>query len=361
MKFFCCSFRPAGISDQLFQLRIMYDLGRRLGLEYLYQPLEVNPASVDFDFAEFLGLGFEERTVDQHPDLRRNRRSAREVADAVASGAGLAPLGLAEAPDSEMLEIAFDRSFYRTPHKSLPRVHEFDLRSRFWRKAMIESPEYIRPLSDSGLVVCVHIRLGDLTLVEHRGKYVFLALPQLLRSRRHPHLQRVVPIARYRELLCEILRCHGERIAEIRVFSDGPTGGRRPRCGTLSALATRTFIAVGDGRLPASLAWLYDPLSVKEISDGYERLQAELTGLSDLQRTRLFIGTTPALTREAIANFARADIVIQPRRGPGFPGLGLADPERQVVLSMEDESWDSLKILAAWLVGRSSSSTPGAG
>jgi hypothetical protein len=344
VKFFCCRVRPAGIADQLFQLRVMRDVGLRLGLGYLYQPLEVNPAAPDFDFADFLGLAAGEDRVDGRPPLRRLQRSAFAAAEVVASGGGLAVLGLDGVPDTAMLELVWDPRLYRAPPAGYTVRHRLGLRQKFLARQGgrgMEGP-------GAGLLVCVHIRLGDCTWVPYGGRYVLVGQPLVLRSPDHPRIRRAVPVARYRELLESIVRLHGPSIAELRVYSDGPAAAERRRIPG-RGLLTRVLIGACEGRVPKPLAWAYDPMALRDVADRYAELRSALDGLGEIPGVRLLVGTGADLTRGAITDFARADVVIQPRRGPRFPGLGLGDPRRQLVLSMEDDAESSLAALSEWL------------
>jgi hypothetical protein len=325
----------------------MRDAGLRLGLEYLYQPLAENPAAPDFDFADFLGLGHGEERVDGRPELTRTRRSAFAAVEAVVAGFGLAALGLEHASDSTMLELAWDPRLYRTAPAGYEVRHGLGLRQKFLARQRSPGRD-MEPPGGSGLLVCVHIRLGDCTWVHYGGRYVLLGQPLVLRSPDHPRIDRAVPVERYRRLLESITSAHGSRIAEVRVYSDGPSAAARRRIPGSRAL-TRALIGMLDGRVPKQVAWAYDPMAVPGIAERFHAVRSALDALDEIPGVHLFVGTGADLTRSAISDFARADIVIQPRRGPRFPGLGLGDPQRQLVLTMEDDLDSTMSALSRWL------------
>jgi hypothetical protein len=60
--------------------------------------------------------------------------------------------------------------------------------------------------------------------------------------------------------------------------------------------------------------------------DAVHRLAARYPG------ARLVVGTSRALTEEAIIKFATADVAVLARSHMAFPLLGLGDPQKQAVL-----------------------------
>jgi hypothetical protein len=98
-------------------------------------------------------------------------------------------------------------------------------------------------------------------------------------------------------------------------------------------LALFPFRGVGHYNEAGPLRPFYNPMCDEEVRRAYGQLRAELLGLAArYAHASIVIGTSKAVTADAILAFAAADIVVLARDPGQFPLLGLGDPKRQAVL-----------------------------
>lgn len=331
-QYFCCSFSPNGIGDLMFQLQQLYNIGRSLGLEYLYRDLPRNRWSPDLDESDFLGLALGERQVRDFPDHTLVPIDAGIAARAVLEHRPIESVLPSPLPEKPIIELVNSGLLY-SANFSIPRNFSIDLRAKLVQR---HGPAVFARRTDR-LSIRVHIRLGDCTWVERAGRSVFVGKRKVTANPQDPDILRSPLVPAFQPMIDLILESVRGRPYDLTIYSDGPSNMFQPGP-WYGGLVYR--LALRDERV---LRWLrfnrpwhplypfYNPMVDAEVRLGWEQAKTALENLAArYDGAKLVVGTTGAA--DAILEFASADIVVLSRNPGVFPLLGLGDPERQAVL-----------------------------
>ena len=336
IRYFCCRLTPSGIGDQLSQLNRLHDLGRRWGLEYLYRDFPRNRWSPDFDAADFLGLGLGEQRVEDHPDHALVSVDGAAALRALQEGRPLESLLPGRAPPRAIMELVHSSTMYSLG-APVQLQYPINLREKLLQR---HGAQILQRGPKDRLSVCVHVRQGDCTWVRRGDRYVFLGMrkiasdPQDVDLRRAPHAEDYVPV------LDDMAACLRERPWSLTAFSDGPANifpqPSNLRGRLLYRLALQEPRLIDWLRLTRSrhpLHGFYNPMCDDTVVRAYEHARDAVHRLvARYPDARLVVGTSRALTEEAIIEFATADVAVLARSHMAFPLLGLGDPQKQAVL-----------------------------
>jgi hypothetical protein len=298
-----------GIGDQLYQLQVLYNLGRHAGWQYVH---DVTPTAwvnrdranvpTRFDYHDFLGLPREERRLADFADVPFVELEARELLGRLLAGSPL--------PDARGVRLRFDPWFYddyehEPPERALPCRYRLDL-ARKYALARDDDPVAL-PFDAKALPIVVFLRVMELAFYEHEGRVVVpcFAGDPLVSGYVNPP-SRVLP------LLQSLFEALGSRPREVWVYSDG--------------LPDRAWLA---GRIAARGVDARVAESEAERALAFQR--AALAELSACGANVTFrVNGSIELTREIVHAFAVAPFVLNSRAcrlgrhgvRTGFPDLG---------------------------------------
>ncbi|WP_174626714.1 hypothetical protein [Candidatus Methylobacter favarea] len=337
-KYFCCSLINAGIGDQFFQFSQLYNLGKSLGLEYVYLKFPPNQWSPDFDFWKFFGIDYGEKNIDDFLNYERIPVDSYEATRVLAEERSLFTILPTRRSELALIQLNFSPKLYTSNPERIKVPLRFTLRPKI-RLTDHNSPELSLETSSSPLI-CLHIRRGDCTWVKYRERYVFLGMRKIAKNDSDLDVRRAPATEHYLQLLDTALVCSGQQAFRIRVYSDGPCNVFEMSTSLLARLSTRIII-----KFPSlltthriilrSLRRFYNPMSLPEIQAEWKAMRESLQEFSRFPELVLRVGTSPELTGETILAFYKANIAIV-RSDRGFPLFASADSEKQCVLSVLD-------------------------
>lgn len=314
-----------GIGDQLYQLQVLYNLGKTAGWEYVHDASPtawVNRDRADvptrFDYHDFLGLSLEERRLSEFSGTPFAPLGARDVLSHVLAGAP-------PRVDCGHVRLVFDPWLYddyekEPPERALPCRHRIDV-ARKYALARNKDPIAL-PFRAGTAPIVVFLRMMELAFYENEGDVVVPCFPgdALVKSYVNPP-SRVLPLLR------ALFDALGSRPREVWVYSDGLPDR--------AWLAARIAATGGDVRLAESEA---------ERALAFQRATlAKLEGCGASVTFR--VSGSIALTREIVHAFAVAPFVLNSRAcrlgrhtvRTGFPDLGQRPPELFPVITPDTE------------------------
>ena len=113
MTYFTCKFiKNVGIGDQLYQLQVLYNLGKTLGLDYIHSPIPPSRWCQQLDISKFLGLEIGEKTLESCKDHKIVNIDSYKLAVCFISQNGLAQVLKVSKKSKVIYRIIFSEKLY---------------------------------------------------------------------------------------------------------------------------------------------------------------------------------------------------------------------------------------------------------
>jgi hypothetical protein len=208
-----------GIGDQLFQLQVLYNLGRSAGWHYLHDTTPGAWVNHDrptlpqrFDYHALLGLTLGERSLSEIPTPKFVELDARRLLEKLTSKSDYAPT-------KRIVRLRFHPWFYhhyeRSPsERAVPCRYRLDV-ERTYALARRDDPIAL-PFRSGTIPIVVFLRLMELVFYEHDGSVVVPSFPRSKFVAGH-----VNPPSRVLAMLQALVALLAPRPCEIWVYSDG--------------------------------------------------------------------------------------------------------------------------------------------
>jgi hypothetical protein len=336
MTYFTCKFiENVGIGDQLYQLQILYNLGKTIGLEYIHSPLPPSRWCYHLDVSSFLGLEIGEETLDSYKSYKIKNVDAHKVAAFFASGRNLKQI-LNSPQDSKIIyRLVFSEKLYveNQSYVEMPLKFKFDFRGKFIQ-SQFNSKNIYNPFKENLISIAIHIRRGDCTWLEDGGKYFFPYMNKIIDANPNDvDVARAVPNKDYLKLLETIFEHYDPNLFEVKIYSDGIPEKFWMDISLLQKikywLATSSlgFILNRNYRITQyNNAIFYEDLKIR-----FHELKNEFDIYKQFSNVAMRIGQDAELTKEVITAFGMADISIVAREN-AFPEIGLHDSDDSRIL-----------------------------
>jgi hypothetical protein len=325
--FTCKTFKAGGIGDQIYQLQLMYNIGKSFDLTYVHTP-PTNRWCKDLDITEFLGLDIGEEKISTFQEYRTVNVDAYAAAEALVTGVPRSQVFPQLGQSNVIYSLVFSEKLFREhpDYIDVPVKWQLNLREKFFLAQ--KSSNTKNPFSGDLTSIAVHVRRGDCTWLEDSGKYIFPYGNRVTDADPNDvDVIRAVPTDRYIELLNKILDRYGKDQFEIRVYSDGIPDKfwiDQSLVNRLKYWLMTGFLGFIFNRNPQQNRYVKYNFD-ERIRRRFESLKSEFDAFKKYKNTTVCIGSDPQLTKEVIHAFVSADIVIV-ARDEAFPEIGLRDP-----------------------------------
>jgi len=302
-----------GIGDQIYQLQVLYNLGRSCGWRYLHDATPTawvnrdrSDVSTRFDYQTLLGLALEETPLSAFARPSFVELDARHVLKRLVTGS-------TSRANVRFVRLRFHPWFYEDYEKAselvLPLRYRLDICRKF-ALARREDPIAL-PFREGAVPVVVFLRLMELVFYEDDGELVVPCFPgnEVVKGY-------VNPPARVLELVKTLVEALRPRPVDVWVYSDGLP--------ERSWLVQRIFARRRDrGRAEAeadrALAFQKDRLAALARIDAPVHFKTE--GSIELIRE-----VVQAFSLAPFVSNSRAHELGRHTLRTGFPDLGQRDP-----------------------------------
>jgi hypothetical protein len=351
MAYFTCKLiKNVGIGDQLYQLQVIYNIGKTVGLKYIHTPLPPSRWCQNLDVSSFFGLGLGEESIDFY-ELKSYKVidiNAHELAVALVKGKDLEKLfNISEEPQT-IYRLAFSEELYRENQHyiDIPIIFKFNFREKFLNSQK-SSLEIYNPFKKDLISVAVHIRRGDCTWLEDDGKYIFPYMNKIIPADSNDvDACRSVPNELYLRLLENIFEQYDPELFDVRIYSDGIP--------EKFWIDLSLFQKIRQQIITKGLISLLKPTQrslrsgnavvYRKLKSSFEKMKDEFNLYNKFPNTTLQIGTSLELTKEIITAFALADIAILAREN-SFPDLGLRDFSQQILITVKTDQSENIALI----------------
>jgi hypothetical protein len=331
MTYFTCKFiKNVGIGDQLYQLQVLYNLGKILGLEYVHSPIPPSRWCQQLDISQFLGLEIGEKTLESYKDHRIVDIDAYKLADCFVSQSGLSHVLKVSRKSKVIYRIIFSEKLYlENPcYIDIPLKFKFNLREKFLL-AQEKSLNRYNPFKKNLISVAVHVRRGDCTWLEDNGKYFFPYMNKIIDANPNDvDVRRAVPTQEYLKLIETIFERYNPNLFEIKIYSDGIPAQFWMNLNLFQKI--KYWLATGKLGFILNRNHKITKYNNNMFSENFKKRFYELKKEFDVYvqhpNIMMRVGKNAELTKEVITAFGMADISIV-ARDDSFPEIGLHDSE----------------------------------
>jgi hypothetical protein len=350
MTYFTCKFiENVGIGDQLYQLQILYNLGKTIGLKYIHSPLPPSRWCYHLDVSSFLGLEIGEETLDSYKSYKIKNVDAHKVAVFFASGRNLKQI-LNYSPNSKIIyRLFFSEKLYleNQSYVEIPLNFKFDFRGKFMQ-SQFNSKNLYNPFKKNLISIAIHIRRGDCTWLEDDGKYFFPYMNKIIEANPNDvDVARAVPNKDYLKLLETIFEHYDPSLFEVKIYSDGIPEKFWMDIGLLQKIkywlanSSLGFILNRNYRITQyNNAIFYKDLKIR-----FHELKNEFDVYKQFSNVTMRIGQDAELTKEVITAFGMADISIVAREN-SFPEIGLHDSDNfRILMNVKAEQSKNIALI----------------
>jgi hypothetical protein len=359
MTYFTCKFiKNVGIGDQLYQLQVLYNLGKSVGLEYIHSPIPPSRWCQQLDISKFLGLEIGEKTLESYKDYRIADIDAYKLADCFVARSGVAQVLKASKKSKVIYKLVFSEKLYlENPYYiDIPLKFKFNLREKFLL-AQEKSLNKYNPFKENLISVAVHVRRGDCTWLEDNGKYFFPYMNKIIDANPNDvDVCRAVPTQEYLRLIETIFEHYDPKLFEIKIYSDGIPAQFWMNLNLFQkikywlAMGKLGFIFNRNNKITKYNNTIFN----NDLKRRFYELKNEFDVYDTHPSIMMRVGKNMELTKEVITAFGMADISIVARDN-SFPEIGLHDSGTgrilmNVRITDQSENIDLIKNLVNQLI-----------
>jgi hypothetical protein len=349
MRYFTCKLiRNVGIGDQLYQLQILYNLGKSLGLTYVHSPLPPSRWCQNLDLTSFLGLGIGEELSENYKSFRIRNIDSHQAASFLVGKEYHSPNFALSDQGNIIYRLVFSEKLYleHPSHIEIPFNHPFRFKDKFL--AAQKTQNIPSPFSGERISIAIHVRRGDCTWTEDSGQYFFPYMNKLIDADPEDvDVGRAVSSEQYLKLLDAIFEKYDQKLFEVRIYSDGLPEKFWMEANRLEALKYKlmsgklAFILNPNQRKTKFNERIFNP----RVKQKFYGLRNEFDSFKKYANVTLKIGGEVELTKEIISAFATADIAIVARED-SFPEIGLRDPkDHRILMNVKNDQTQNIELI----------------